>query len=98
MDVQLYIRPKGRNGLLLWSGQDVMTTNSDFVALGFVDGSLQLHYNLGSGKALVAYNDSRLFDGQWHFIRVQRYWKFVPQNYQSVKNTEDFHCFSEKSR
>ncbi|PVD23328.1 hypothetical protein C0Q70_16596 [Pomacea canaliculata] len=72
MDVQLYIRPKGRNGLLLWSGQDVMTTNSDFVALGFVDGSLQLHYNLGSGKALVAYNDSRLFDGQWHFIRVQR--------------------------
>ena len=49
-----------------------VVSNFDFVALGFVDGSLQLRFNLGSGEALIGYNDSRLFDGQWHFIRVQR--------------------------
>ena len=79
MDLQLFIKPKGVNGLLFWSGQELqwsgmeqVVSNFDFVALGFVDGSLQLRFNLGSGEALIGYNDSRLFDGQWHFIRVQR--------------------------
>lgn len=79
MDLQIYIKPKGRNGLLFWSGQDVnhqlmsdAVDMGDYVSLGFVDGSLQLRFNLGSGEALIGYNDSRLFDGNWHFIRVQR--------------------------
>lgn len=79
MDLQLFIKARGKNGLLFWSGQEVLwdgpeesTTNFDYVALGFVDGSLQLRFNLGSGEALIGYNDTRLFDGRWHFIRVQR--------------------------
>ncbi|KAK7495830.1 hypothetical protein BaRGS_00012820, partial [Batillaria attramentaria] len=79
MDLQLHIKPKGPNGLLFWSGQDSYTHLStdnvvvgDYIGLGFVDGSLQLRFNLGSGEALIGYNDSRLFDGNWHFVRVQR--------------------------
>lgn len=79
MDLQLYIKPKSTNGMLFWSGQELQwdgmeqsTSNFDFVSLGFVDGSLQLRYNLGSGEAVIGYNESRLFDGQWHFVRVQR--------------------------
>lgn len=79
MDLQLQIKPKGRSGLLFWSGQDVNSQlmsddidMGDYVALGFVDGSLQLRFNLGSGEALIGYNDSRLFDGDWHAVRVQR--------------------------
>ncbi|XP_046330214.1 pikachurin-like [Haliotis rufescens] len=72
IDLQMHILPKGKNGLLFWSGQDAMESSSDFVALGFVDGGLQLRYNLGSGEAVIGYNDSRLYDGQWHFVRAQR--------------------------
>ncbi|KAL8612700.1 hypothetical protein ACOMHN_025351 [Nucella lapillus] len=79
MDLQLYIKARGKNGLLFWSGQEVLWSgadessgNFDYVALGFVEGSLQLRFNLGSGEALIGYNDTRLFDGNWHFVRVQR--------------------------
>ncbi|GFR68605.1 pikachurin-like [Elysia marginata] len=80
MDLQMYIRPYLHDGLIFWSGEDQSFSTSsdlssmqDFIALGFVKGGLQLRYNLGSGEALITYNDSRLFDGEWHFIRVQRY-------------------------
>ncbi|XP_041360084.1 pikachurin-like [Gigantopelta aegis] len=72
IDVQFHIKPQDKNGLLFWSGQNSMTSSSDFIALGFVNGGLQFRYNLGSGEAVIGYNDSRLFDGQWHFIRAQR--------------------------
>ncbi|CAL1534448.1 unnamed protein product [Lymnaea stagnalis] len=73
IDLQLYIRPTGRNGLLFWSGEDLSKKSTgDYFALGFVSGMLQLRYNLGSGEALLIYNDTRLFDGEWHRIRIQR--------------------------
>ncbi|ESP03639.1 hypothetical protein LOTGIDRAFT_224298 [Lottia gigantea] len=72
IDLQMYIKPRDRNGLLFWTGQDHMTTTSDFIALGFRDGSLQFRFNLGSGEAVIGYNNSALFDGSWHFIRAQR--------------------------
>lgn len=73
MDLQIHIRPRGRDGLLFWSGEDLSSKSArDYIALGFHAGSLQLRYNLGSGEALISYNHSRLFDGGWHFVRVQR--------------------------
>ena len=79
MDLQMFIRPYGHDGLIFWSGEDQPSSMSyrssstqDFIALGFHKGGLQLRYNLGSGEARIGYNDSRLFDGEWHFIRVQR--------------------------
>ncbi|GFN77074.1 poly [ADP-ribose] polymerase [Plakobranchus ocellatus] len=83
MDLQLSIRPRGHDGLIFWSSEDQAFSSKslssspspstrDFIALGFHGGGLQLRYNLGSGEAMIAYNDSRLFDGDWHFIRVQR--------------------------
>ncbi|KAK6179410.1 hypothetical protein SNE40_011777 [Patella caerulea] len=72
IDLQMYIKPQDKNGLIFWTGQNHMKTASDFIALGFRDGSLQFRFNLGSGEAVIGYNDSRLFDGSWHFVRAQR--------------------------
>ena len=60
------------NGLLFWSGPDVMQATSDYIALGFKDGALQFRYNLGSGEAVIVLNNSRLFDGKWHNVHAQR--------------------------
>ncbi|KAK0045472.1 pikachurin [Biomphalaria pfeifferi] len=73
MDLQLTIRPTDPDGLLFWSGEDLGQRSSrDFFALGFHARRLQLSFNLGSGEALIIYNETNLYDGQWHFIRVQR--------------------------
>ncbi|KAH9489415.1 hypothetical protein Btru_037656, partial [Bulinus truncatus] len=73
MDLQMTIRPWAPDGLLFWTGEDLSKkTSRDFLALGFHAKSLQLSYNLGSGEAVINYNETNLFDGQWHSIRVQR--------------------------
>ena len=81
MDLQMEIKPKSWDGLLFWSSQDLdfkaldqTTPNFDYISLGFAMGSLQLSFNLGSGETVINYNNTQqLFDGGWHFIRVQRY-------------------------
>ncbi|KAL3869158.1 hypothetical protein ACJMK2_041871 [Sinanodonta woodiana] len=72
IDIRMAIKPESPQGLLFWSSQDEMDSASDYVALGFVDGALQFRYNLGSGEAVLSYNDSKLFDGVWHYIHAQR--------------------------
>ncbi|XP_053394807.1 pikachurin-like [Mercenaria mercenaria] len=72
IDIKFSIKPVSRNGLLLWSGPDIMQATSDYIALGFKDGALQFRYNLGSGEVVISYNNSRLFDGKWHNIHAQR--------------------------
>ncbi|XP_033738487.1 pikachurin-like [Pecten maximus] len=73
IDIQLTMKPERANGLILWSGRDQpITSNSDYLALGFVNGALQFRYNLGSGEAVISYNDTRLYDGEWHTVRAQR--------------------------
>ncbi|KAH3696364.1 hypothetical protein DPMN_083828, partial [Dreissena polymorpha] len=72
LDVHISIKTTSYNGLFLWSGPDQMENNSDYFALGFIDGALHFRYNLGSGEAILTYNNSKLFDGNWHYIYVQR--------------------------
>lgn len=72
LDIHFSLKPESRDGLLLWSGPDVMQATSDYVAIGFKDGILQFQYNLGSGEAVISYNSTKLFDGKWHDIHVQR--------------------------
>ena len=73
VDIEMRIKPQKKDGVLLWVSRDQpITTTSDYLALGFVNGALQFRYNLGSGEAVISYNDSKLFDGQWHHIRAQR--------------------------
>ena len=72
MDVQLRMKAKAPDGVILWSGQERMTHSSDFVAIGLRKGHVHFAYNLGSGEVLITYNRSRLDDNQWHKIRVQR--------------------------
>lgn len=73
IDIRFFMKPVSPNGLLFWSGPDEMLPSSDYIALGFVNGALQFRYNLGSGEAIISYNNSRLFDGKWHYIHAQRY-------------------------
>ena len=73
MDLQFQIKPRGINGLLFWSGEDLSSRkDGDFVAIAFWEGSLELRYNLGSGEAVVSLNHTKMFDGEWHKVRVQR--------------------------
>ena len=74
VDIRFSIKPDPdmRDGLIFWSGPDVMEPTSDFIALGFKSGALQFRYNLGSGEGVMSYNKSRLFDGLWHTIHAQR--------------------------
>ena len=72
IDIRFFMKPSSLTGLLLWSGPDEMLPSSDYIALGFVRGALQFRYNLGSGEAVISYNNSRLFDGRWHYIHAQR--------------------------
>lgn len=73
IDIRFFLKPNSADGLLLWSGSDEMSPSSDYIALGFVRGALQFRYNLGCGEAIISYNNSRLFDGKWHYIHAQRY-------------------------
>ncbi|GFO37254.1 pikachurin [Plakobranchus ocellatus] len=82
-DIQLEIRTTCPNGLIFWTGiideqvPDLWWGVKDFMALGFEDGVLRLHYDLGFGEAQMNYNESRLFDGNWHFIKVVRKGKYA---------------------
>lgn len=73
IDIRFFMKPDSASGLLFWSGPDEMLPSSDYIALGFVRGALQFRYNLGSGEAVISYNNSRLFDGKWHYIHAQRH-------------------------
>ena len=72
IDIRFFMKPISPSGLIFWSGPDEMLPSSDYIALGFVNGALQFRYNLGSGEAIISYNNTRLFDGKWHYIHAQR--------------------------
>ena len=72
-DIQMRFKAASPDGLLFWVGHDQpMLPAGDYLALGFRDGALQFRYNLGSGEAVISYNDTKLYDGRWHVIRAQR--------------------------
>lgn len=73
IDIQMRIRAMGPDGMIFWTGEEKMTSSSDFLALGIRDGHVQFSYNLGSGEVVITYNESRIDDGKWHKIRAQRY-------------------------
>ncbi|XP_061175117.1 pikachurin-like [Saccostrea echinata] len=73
-NIHLKIRGHSLDGLLFWTSKTlpVKQEGEDFLALGFRNGSLLFHYNLGFGRALISYNRTLLSDGKWHSIKVQR--------------------------
>lgn len=72
IDIQMWVKPEGKDGLLFWVGKEQHSAFSDFLSVGFVDSLLQFRYNLGSGEVTISYNATNFFDGGWHFIRMQR--------------------------
>lgn len=71
-------RANSTYGLLLWTGRqpdgphEERDNNDDYLALSLDKGYLTLSYNLGSGEALLKYNETRLDDDVWHRIRAVR--------------------------
>lgn len=60
------------DGLLFYVGEYDVSPSSDYLAIGLVNGQLQLSYDLGDGESVIVSNETRrLDDGQWHFIRLQ---------------------------
>eukprot|EP00106_Octopus_bimaculoides_P021802 XP_014789244.1 PREDICTED: pikachurin-like [Octopus bimaculoides] len=72
IDIQMWVKPEKRDGLLFWVGKEQRSAFSDYLAIGFVESILQFRYNLGSGEVIISYNATNFFDGSWHFVRVQR--------------------------
>ena len=72
MDIQLHIKAKAPDGVILWSGEEQMTPSSDYVSIGLRKGHVHFAYNLGSGDVRITFNQTRLDDNKWHKIRIQR--------------------------
>ncbi|XP_013773558.1 pikachurin-like [Limulus polyphemus] len=71
-NIQFRLRAYSPDALVMWAGDEEMSSSSDFLALGIKDGYLQLRYNLGSGEVLISHNNSRIDDGKWHSVRALR--------------------------
>ncbi|XP_070563063.1 pikachurin-like [Ptychodera flava] len=71
IDVKLSFKTTRSDGLILWTGQDVMTRSSDYLALGLEQGHLKFSYNLGSGEAVIISNHT-VTDGEWHRVHLHR--------------------------
>ncbi|XP_067423107.1 basement membrane-specific heparan sulfate proteoglycan core protein isoform X3 [Emydura macquarii macquarii] len=85
--IELEVRTRSRNGLLLWqgvvTGQPALkphATNKeegqngkakDFISLGLRDGHVEFSYQLGSGEASIVSEDP-INDGEWHKVTAVR--------------------------
>lgn len=69
--IHLNLRAFSSNGLILWLG-DTSRTNKDYLSIGLNGGHLIININLGSGDYKLAFNISRIDDGQWHELDLVR--------------------------
>lgn len=67
----LLFLPNSSNGLILWLG-DTSRVNKDYLSIGLNGGHLIININLGSGDYKLAFNISRIDDGQWHELDLVR--------------------------
>jgi len=85
VDIQMQLRASASNGVLLWVGEDEMTSSSDYLSIGLRNGYVHFGFNLGSGEVVMSYRTQRIDDGLWHKIRVHRYDRL---GYLEVDGTE----------
>ncbi|XP_065369844.1 uncharacterized protein SP2353 [Calliphora vicina] len=74
IDLNLRIKTRSENGVILWTGR-VGTTdqdNDDYLSLGIEEGYLHFRYNLGSGEVDIRFNTTKVSDGLWHRVRAIR--------------------------
>ncbi|XP_043356001.1 basement membrane-specific heparan sulfate proteoglycan core protein isoform X3 [Dermochelys coriacea] len=85
--IELEVRTRSPNGLLLWqgvvTGQPALKPHAineeqgqsgkakDFISLGLTDGHLVFSYQLGSGEASIVSEDP-INDGEWHRVTAVR--------------------------
>uniref|UniRef100_A0A674KBM4 Heparan sulfate proteoglycan 2 n=1 Tax=Terrapene triunguis TaxID=2587831 RepID=A0A674KBM4_9SAUR len=69
--IELEVRTRSPNGLLLWQGVVSRAGAKDFISLGLRDGHLVFSYQLGSGEASIVSEDP-INDGEWHRVTAVR--------------------------
>ncbi|XP_074831677.1 basement membrane-specific heparan sulfate proteoglycan core protein isoform X3 [Carettochelys insculpta] len=71
--IELEVRTRSPNGLLLWQGVEHGQSGKakDFISLGLRDGHLVFSYQLGSGEANIISEDP-INDGEWHRVTAVR--------------------------
>ncbi|XP_065431034.1 basement membrane-specific heparan sulfate proteoglycan core protein isoform X3 [Chrysemys picta bellii] len=71
--IELEVRTRSPNGLLLWQGVEEGQNGKakDFISLGLRDGHLVFSYQLGSGEASIVSEDP-INDGEWHRVTAIR--------------------------
>ncbi|CAG2178204.1 unnamed protein product [Oppiella nova] len=63
---------RGRNGIVVWLSKGA-TTDTDYLSLAVVNGSIELSFNLGAQKDLLfARSDRRVDDHRFHSVLVHR--------------------------
>ena len=62
--------------MIFWLG-DLLKANKDYLFIGLLEGHLNININLGSGDYLLAFNVTRIDDGQWHQIDIVRSMKQI---------------------
>lgn len=70
--MQMRVKVTESDGLLFYVGEEGTGDWGDYLAIGLTDGHLQMGYNLGDGEIIAKDNFSRIDDGHWHLIKVER--------------------------
>ena len=65
------IKPKNRNGLILFNGQDKNNGYQDFISVVLVNGHVELRYDSGSGSAVIRHYQVVTM-GRWNTIYIER--------------------------
>ncbi|GAA6098966.1 pikachurin [Tachysurus ichikawai] len=69
--VFLRFKSFSKDGLLLWIGENLSQTHTDYLSIGLQDGALIFSYDLGSGAVFVVVNGT-FSDGKWHRVKAVR--------------------------
>uniref|UniRef100_A0A1A9Z5K8 Pikachurin-like n=1 Tax=Glossina pallidipes TaxID=7398 RepID=A0A1A9Z5K8_GLOPL len=74
IDLNLRIKTRSDNGVILWTGKVGSTDRDkdDYLSLGIENGYLHFRYNLGSGEIDIRFNATKVSDGLWHRVRAIR--------------------------
>lgn len=69
LSIELWIKPRSPNGLILYNGQ--FAGKGDYVAINLSNSHVQFLYQLGSGMANITWNTPIVLN-KWHWIVAKR--------------------------
>ncbi|XP_064625648.1 pikachurin-like [Lineus longissimus] len=76
-DLKIRLRPEDPNGLILWTGAEIVTGSSNYLGIGLVDGYVRVRLNLGGGEKIIQFSKYALQINEWYDMRLQRFGQIV---------------------